>query len=142
LESSTTEQFVLAACGLFFLTGLLSGIWKWRAMRRKPDHRAPYYVDTGHRAALLYSFACLVLLEFVRQSPFSEPVTFFAAAAPIAFFALAVATYLLLGLQDRTDNQFAHETPTQYVGMLLLIAAEVGGFLVLFIGFLMRILGR
>ncbi|MCL4685673.1 hypothetical protein KJ059_13095 [Myxococcota bacterium] len=140
LENSPTEQFVLGACGLFFLTGLLSGIWKWRAMRRSPDHTAPFYVDTGHRAALLYSFACLVLLEFVRLSPFSEPVTFFAAAAPIAFFALAVATYLMLGLQDRTDNQFAHETPQQYVGMLLLIAAEVGGFVVLFAGFLVRVL--
>lgn len=36
-----------------------------------------------------------------------------------------------------TDNQFVRETPTQRYGMIALIVAEVGGFSVLFVGFLL-----
>ena len=38
-------------------------------MLSAPDHLAPHYVDTAHRAALLYSFACLVLVHFAELSP-------------------------------------------------------------------------
>jgi hypothetical protein len=131
------QTITTSACGLFFLTGMLSGIWKWHAMVRTPDHKAPFYVDTAHRAALLYSFACLVLLEFLRHSPFPEALNALAVSAPIAFFAIAVGTYLLLGAQNATDNQFAHETATQRYAMIALIIAEVGGFSVLFAGFVL-----
>ena len=132
-------KLTLFACGTFFWTALASGVWKWRAMVSSPEHRAPFYVDTAHRAALLYSFACLVLARFVELSPFSETVNLAAVAAPIAFFAIAIATYLKLGWSDHTDNQFAHERPGQRVGMWLLIAAEIGGFSVLFAGFLIAL---
>ena len=125
-----------AACGAFFMTALLSGIWKWRAMLSSPDHQAPHYVDTAHRAALLYSFACLVLVHFLELSPFPEPVNVLAAAAPLAFFAIAIATYLVLGYQDRTDNQFSERTFATTTGMVLLAVAEITGFAVLFAGFL------
>ena len=130
------QTITLTACGSFFLTALLAGVWKWRAMVTAEDHQAPFYVDTAHRAALLYSFACLVLAKFAELSPFSEAVTLAAVAAPIAFFAIAIASYVLLGVSDRTDNQFARPSPGQNVAMWLLIAAEVGGFSVLFGGFL------
>jgi hypothetical protein len=133
-----SHSVTLTACGTFFMTGLLCGIWKWRAMVTSERHQAPFYVDTAHRAALLYSFACLVLREFLELSPFSEPVNTVAVAAPILFFGIAIATYIVLGLRDDTDNQFARPTAVQHTGMLMLIAAEVGGFGVLFIGFLMR----
>ena len=132
----TSILLTTTACGTFFLTALLSGIWKWRAMLAAPDHQAPFYVDTAHRAALLYSFACLVLIHFLELSPFSETVNVLAAAAPLAFFALAIATYLVLGYQDRTDNQFSERTFATTGGMVLLAAAEIGGFAVLFAGFL------
>ena len=57
------ENICLIGCGLFFLTGLLSGAWKYAAMRQAPDFRAPRYVSVSHRTAFMYSFACLVLLE-------------------------------------------------------------------------------
>ena len=71
---SLALTITLTACGLFFLTALLAGVWKWRAMVTSDSHQAPFYVDTAHRAALLYSFACLVLAEFLKHSPFSETV--------------------------------------------------------------------
>lgn len=126
------------ACGVYFLTALVTGVWKWRAMVTSPDHQAPFYVDTAHRASLLYSFACLVLLLFLASSPFSATVNLLAAAAPLAFFAIAIATYIVLGLQDRTDNQFATPSRTTHVAMVLLACAEIGGFAVLFVGYLIH----
>lgn len=131
----------LLACGLFFLTGLCTGVWKWRAMLSRPSHRAPYYVDTAHRAALLYSFACLVLERFAALSPFSAALTLVATALPILFFATAIATYIRLGIADATENQFERRTFVTTTGMVLLIAGEIGGFSILFVGFLVRIAG-
>lgn len=135
------QTVTLTACGVFFLTALLAGVWKWRAMVTAKNHQAPYYVDTAHRAALLYSFACLVLAEFLRHSPFSDAVNTAAVTAPIIFFGVAIATYLMLGLKNETDNQFAQPTTTQHAGMVLLILAEIGGFAVLFAGFVMTRFG-
>jgi hypothetical protein len=83
----------LAASGLFFLCGLLTGIWKYRKIVTSAEHRAPVYVDIAHRASLLYSFAALVIARFVELSPFSEPVETLAAALPLLFFALTICTY-------------------------------------------------
>ena len=53
----------LAASGIFLMTGLLSGILKYRRIMTSAEHRAPVYVDIAHRASLLYSFAALFLLS-------------------------------------------------------------------------------
>ncbi len=135
-------KLILLACGVFFLTALFAGVWKYVAMLNRPTHRAPYYVDTAHRAALLYSFACLVLVKFVEVSPFPTAMNVVAAAMPLLFFAVAIATYIHLGWADTTDNQFRERTFATTTGMWLLIAAEVGGFAVLFVGFLVTAFGR
>ena len=124
-----------AACGLFFLTALLLGVWKWRAMLSAPDHLAPHYVDTAHRAALLYSFACLVLIHFVELSPFPEPVNVAAVSFPLVFFGVAIASYIQLGWLDTTDNVFERRNFSTTTGVLLLAVAEIGGFVVLLGGF-------
>jgi hypothetical protein len=128
----TPALISLTASGTFFLTGLLCGVWKWRAMLTHPEHRAPFYVDTAHRAALLYSFACLVLERFATLSMLPVPVATLAVTAPIAFFAIAIATYIRLGLSNHTENQFTERNFATTTGMLLLIAGEVGGFALLF----------
>jgi hypothetical protein len=128
-------KLALFSSGVFFLVGLLTGIWKFRAMTTRPSHKAPVYVDTAHRASLLYSFAALLLARFVEFSPFPTWVSVSAVAAPLAFFASAIATYLWLGFREETDNQFERRTHGNTWGMWLLIAGEVGGFAVLFYGF-------
>lgn len=133
---TTSIALTTTACGTFFLTALLTGVWKWRAMLAAPDHLAPHYVDTAHRAALLYSFACLVLIHFLELSPLPEAVNVVAAAAPLLFFAAAIATYCVLGLRDETDNQFSERTFATTTATLMLAVAEIGGFTVLFAGFL------
>jgi hypothetical protein len=137
----TSVLLATTACGVFFLAALLLGVWKWRAMLRAPDHLAPHYVDTAHRAALLYSFACLVLVHFAGLSPFPEPVNVAAVAFPLLFFAVAIATYVGLGWQDRTDNAFEERTFLNTTGMHVLAASEIGGFAVLLAGFAIAQLG-
>lgn len=139
--------FTYTACGIFILTGLLTGVWKYAHIHASKDvaAQAPVYVDIAHRTSLMYSFAALVLAKFVELSPYSEGVTFWAAAAPIIFFALAIATYLIHGVLNDTDNQMrtphvlgSFTLPNWVIVtfMVALIAAEIGGFTILFVGFL------
>ncbi len=136
-------QIALLGSGLFFATGMLTGLWKYRCIMKSPDAQAPVYVDICHRASLMYAFACLVLLEFAERSTWSERVNQAAVAVPILLFASAVATYLVHGLLRDTDNQLRrpHVLGTRHVHgtainayMGLLTIGEIGGFLVLFAG--------
>jgi hypothetical protein len=136
MEPATT--LTLLSCGVFFLTGLLTGIWKHAAMLTAPSRTAPVYVDIAHRAALLYSFASLVLVKFVEFSPFPPWVTTLAAGAPLLFFAVAIGRYITLGISNHTENQYTLPLETTRRMVALLIVAEVGGFGVLFSGFLLR----
>jgi hypothetical protein len=61
---------VLLASGVMFLWALLLGVWKYRQMALAENHLAHPYVDTAHRAALLYSFALLLVATFVQLSGF------------------------------------------------------------------------
>lgn len=135
----------LVSCGLFFLTGLVTGIWKYRCIMTSPNAHAPVYVDVCHRSSLLYAFACLVLAEFAKLSAWSPAVNAWATAVPIAFFASAVGTYAVHGALRDTDNQLARPhrlgartVPNAVVALYMgaLIVGEIGGFLVLFAGLL------
>ncbi len=131
-------KVTLTASGLFFLTALGTGVWKYRHMLSSAEHRAPVYVDVAHRAALLYSFAGLLLARFVEESPFPRAVNLVAVLLPLVFFALAIATYVQLGVRNDTDNQFRERNFGTTGAMWLLIVAEGSGFLVLFAGFVLR----
>src|ERR1700758_5138497 len=52
---------VLLAAAAMFLQALLLGVWKYRQMATSETHLAHPYLDTAHRAALLYSFALLLI---------------------------------------------------------------------------------
>lgn len=134
-----------SACGIFFLTGLITGVWKYYHIHTSEEAEAPVYVNIAHRTSLMYSFAALVVAKFVELSPFSETVNFWAAAAPLLFFGLAISTYVIHGILQDTDNQMrrphklgAFTLPNALIigFMAALIIAEIGGFGVLFVGFL------
>jgi hypothetical protein len=127
---------VLVAAGLMFLWALGLGIVKYRQMAASETHLAHPYTDTAHRAALLYSFALLLVAVFVELSAWSALVNLLAAGALTLFFVAAVASYMRLGLTGGTDNQFRDQPPGLHGFMIALIVAEVGGFAVLFAGFL------
>ena len=126
---------VLLAAGLIFLWALLLGVWKFRQIAASPEARAHPYVDIAHRAALLYSFATLLLAVFVELSGWSTAVNLIAAFVPIFFFVFAIAGYQLHGLRRDTDNQFRDPVPGTHAAMWALILGEIGGTIVLLAGF-------
>ena len=122
---------------------MLTGIWKYSHMMRRADATAPVYVDICHRTALMYAFACIVLQQLALHSAWSDTVNLWATVGPIIFFASAVFGYAVHGYLQDTDNQLArpHQLgkrtlPSALIRgyMWALIAAEVGGALVLLAG--------
>ncbi len=134
------EQISLSAAFGFLMTGLLTGIWKYRHIATSADATAPAYVDIAHRASLMYSFAAVVLAQLAAASAFSDRVNTVAAVSALSFFAFAILSYLIHGILQDTDNQLrrphrlgATTLPgwLMALSMWLLIVAEVGGALVL-----------
>lgn len=141
----TAEQLAQLSCGGFFLTGLITGFWKYRGVVASESAQAPVYVDICHRAALMYAFACLVLAQFARLSVWPEPVDMVSVALVVLFFASAVVSYVVHGVLQDTDNQFRRPyrvgernihggAVSAYI--YLLAACEIVGFMVLFAGFI------
>ena len=131
----TATAVTLFAAGLIFLLALVLGIWKYRQMAVNPDHLAHPYVDIAHRAALMYSFATLLVAVFVQLSAWPTWVNLTAAMVLVFFFVVAIAAYIQHGFRQDTTNQFEHPSGSLHAGMLALILGEVGGFLVLLSGF-------
>jgi hypothetical protein len=128
-------RITLLAAGLIFLLALVLGVWKYRQILVSDDHRAHPYVDIAHRAALLYSFATLLIAVFVELSAWPAWVNLTAAMIMVAFFVGAVIGYIAHGLRRDTDNQFEHPGQALKAEMVALIAGEIGGFGVILAGF-------
>ena len=132
-----TKAVILAA-GAMFLLALLLGVWKYRQMATSDDHLAHPYVDVAHRAALLYSFATLLVATFVQFSGWSQLADLIAGGVIYFFFVGAVASYAYHGWKRDTDNQFRDPTPSAgavHGYMVALIVGEIAAFAFLMAGF-------
>lgn len=136
MELGGDTRAVLLAAALMFLWALLLGVQKYVQMRGSEQALAHPYTDIAHRAALLYSFALLLVATFVELSGWGTVVNLIAASAMAFYFFAAVAGYMVHGLRRDTDNQFRDAVRGTHGFMLSLIAAEIGGWLVLTAGFL------
>jgi hypothetical protein len=128
-------RITLLAAGLTFLLALVLGVWKYRQVLRADDHRAHPYVDIAHRAALLYSFATLLVAVFVRLSAWPAWVNLTAAMIVVFFFVGATVGYISHGLRRDTVSEFESPDRALKVAMVALIAGEIGGFGVIFARF-------
>jgi hypothetical protein len=135
-ELGGDTKAVLLAAALMFLWALALGVWKYRQILESEEATAHPYVDIAHRAALLYSFALLLIATFVELSGWGIVVNALAAGAMAFYFFAAVAGYVLHGWRRDTDNQFRHPVAGTHALMNSLIVAEIGGWLVLVAGFL------
>ncbi|MDX1736168.1 MAG: hypothetical protein R3228_17460 [Halioglobus sp.] len=135
----TAYQLGIVAAGVFFLNGLLTGVWKFRAMAASPEGLAHPYVDIAHRASLLYSFAALLLATFAQISQLPATVELVAIGLPLAYFAIAIVGYMVQGYRKETDNQFRDTSTSLAIATWSLVVAEIGGFIVLFYGVLLAI---
>ena len=107
-------KITLLSGGLIFLLALVLGVWKYRQIMTSADHRAHPYVDIAHRAALLYSFATLLIAAFVELSAWPTWVNLTAAMVVVFFFVAAIAAYIEHGARRDTVNQF--ENPVRGTG--------------------------
>ncbi|GAB4605940.1 hypothetical protein [Mycobacterium avium] len=128
-------KITLLAAGLIFLLALILGVWKYREMMTSENHLAHPYVDIAHRAALLYSFATLLIAMFVHLSAWPVWVNLAAAGVLVFFFLAAILAYIGHGARRDTVNQFERPTAGLRWSMAALIVGEIGGFGVLFAGF-------
>lgn len=130
-------RVTLLVTGLIFLSALLLGAWKYHGIRTSAEGAAHIYVDIAHRAALLYSFAGILLAVFTELSAWPTIVNLTADLVILAFFVGAIASYVLHGMRRDTTNQFRGQIPAALrLSMYGLMAGEILGFLVLFSGFL------
>lgn len=137
------SSVAIIASGLFFLSGLLTGVMKYQQIMASPKGEAHVYIDICHRASLMYAFACVLIYQFVVISQLPEWLELTAVLLLVVYFATAVVSYFVHGVLRDTENQLK---PPHHVGntklapglisiyMWTLIAGEVGGFLILFYG--------
>ena len=138
---STAYQIAILAAGVFFLNGLLTGVWKYKQIESSPDAVAHPYVDIAHRSSLLYAFAAILIANFVQISQLTAMVENAATIALLVYFAVSISIYMVQGYLGETDNQLRQIKPSTKLFMWSLIVAEIGGFLVLFYGVLTAFFG-
>ncbi|MGY1949041.1 hypothetical protein [Nocardia asiatica] len=134
----TDTTVVLLWGGLIFLAAPVFGVWKYRQMVGSEEGVAHPYVDTAHRAALLYAFATLLIAVFVELSGWPTITNLVAAGTTVAFFVAAIATYVYHGWRRDTDNQIRQPIRGTTTFMVALIVGEIGGFVVLLAGFVQQ----
>ena len=141
LLNNTASRIALSASGIFFMTGLLTGLWKYLCIRKNQSAEAPHYVNIAHRAALMYAFSAQLLAVFATISAFSNLVNTIAVIPPLLFFGIAIVHYINLGLTTVSNNSLRDslDKAKDYLILNILAAAEIGGFSVLLVGFFMRL---
>ncbi len=109
IDSATALGIIFAR--VLFLLGLLTGNWKFQQMMSAPDGVAHRYVDIAHRAALTYSFACILLTVFSMVSQLDESLEFYAMLVLASYFLIAVLSYIVEWIKQKTDNVMATKSP-------------------------------
>ncbi|MDT0202237.1 hypothetical protein [Nocardioides sp. AE5] len=134
-DLAVETRLVLLAGGFVFVWALALGVVKYAQISRSPQAQAHIYIDIAHRAALMYSFAILLIAVFAELSDWPTVVDLAAAFVQIFFFVAAIASYTWHGLRRDTDNQLRHPSGALTGFMIALIIGEIGGFVVLLAGF-------
>jgi len=142
LLTNTASCIALSASGIFFMTGLLTGLWKYMCMRKNAEREAPHYVNTAHRAALMYAFSAQLIAVFASLSAFPVWLNTIAVISLLLFFALAIIHYIQLGLTSDSKNSLkdSPDIAKDYLILNVLAVAEIGGFSILLLGFFVRLL--
>ncbi|WP_132991941.1 hypothetical protein [Gordonia zhaorongruii] len=131
-------QVALISAGVIFLWALLLGVGKFVQIAQSPDGHAHIYVDIAHRAALMYSFATVLLAALVQFSAWSTAVNIVALGVVLFFFVTAIGAYCMHGFTRDTTNQMHPSTPSMTASMVALIFGEVGGSVVILVGFIVE----
>jgi hypothetical protein len=90
----------------------------------------------------MYAFSAQLIAVFAVLSALPAWLNTIGVLLLIAFFALAIIHYIQLGLSSNSDNSLRDSTDKQkdYLILNLLATAEISGFSILFIGFIIRLI--
>lgn len=144
-------RLALAGGGALFLLAMAFGVWKFVAMSRSEAAEAPVYVDIAHRAALMYALSCPLIAAVAAMNRLPAGVRFVAVGLLLTSFAGALASYAAHGLLRDTDNQYRRPhrlgnrpLPRRLLSTLTWAKAcsDLGGFGLLFLGFVARLAAR
>lgn len=137
-------QLAYSCAGLFYFSGLATGVWKYWEMATKESARAHRYVSVAHQASFIHGFACLILGHLAAGSVYSDATNFKAVLVSMIFYALAVLTYVVHGILQDTTNQVRrphqlgpfHLPAWFFVAFMIVLSISLfGSFFVLFSGF-------
>lgn len=122
--------------GLFLLTGMLSGVWKYALIMKSENHKAPMYVNIAHQNALLFSFACLVIAKLMEFSPFSSTIQMLITGIPLFYFSLTNLNQILKGVEGRNETIFKERNFSTTWFTYGLIIGEISSILLMILGFI------
>lgn len=122
--------------GLFLLSGMITGIWKYRIMMRSPEQSAPVHIDITHHSSFFYSFACLVIAKLIEYSPFSPGIRFIIAALPLVYFSATIIIYAAEGFLSRSEPPHTEGSFAAKWIMNGLAAAQIISLILILYGFI------
>lgn len=128
-------RLALLAAGLTLLVGLLTGALKYAQILRSPEGHAHVYTDIAHRASLLYSFALTTIAALIAFSRWSVAAHLAALAVLLVYFWGSIASYVVHGIRQDTDNQLRSPDLLVRTFMATLVVGEVGALAFLLAGF-------
>jgi hypothetical protein len=135
-------KIALLFSSVYFMTGLVTGVWKYRCIRKSKERTAPLYVNMAHRSSFTYSFAALLVSILLGQSPFPGWLNMTITATLMAFFTITMVSYIANGIKGMNETQFATPATGGETGrdlfMTALILAEIIAFGLLAAGFVFR----
>jgi len=110
----------------YFITALLTGVWKWRSMLRAHDGQAHPYIDIAHHAALHYGPFIVLAGALASFWPYSE---LFPAWVLIGIMGLtmvaSLSRYIGLGIRGGTANQLYNPTISARFGLIFFFFGSV-----------------
>jgi hypothetical protein len=136
-------KIALLFSAIFFMTGLVTGAWKYRWIRKSKDFEAPRYVSMAHRSSFTYSFAALLVSILLGQTLYPGWLNLAISLTLMAFFSITLISYIASGMKGIAGSQFA-EPPaiggesSRNLFMMALILAEIACFGLLLLGFAIR----
>ncbi len=77
------------------------------------------------------------MAELLKFSPYSDKFQLVIAGVPLFFFAISIAQYFKLGIQNNIKNQFKERSFLNTWGMLPLIIGEICGVGAIVWGFIL-----
>ncbi|HLM62400.1 MAG TPA: hypothetical protein VK308_16480 [Pyrinomonadaceae bacterium] len=131
-----TIKILLLFAGLFLLSGMLTGIWKYRKLLRLPEQSTPVHIDMAHHSSFFYSFACLVIAKLIEYSPFSPGVRFGIAALPLVYFSATIIIYGAEGFLSQSEQLVSERSYVTQWFINGLAAAQIISLILILYGFI------